>query len=61
MLPDRRLLGWAAETALSFSVQATLNWLDSGDADRDDEFVGLATASLEALVRTWAVRDGEGA
>ncbi|MBX7160744.1 MAG: TetR/AcrR family transcriptional regulator [Acidimicrobiia bacterium] len=61
VLPDRRMLGWAAETALSFSVQATLNWLDSGDADRDDEFVGLATASLEALVRTWAVRDGEGA
>lgn len=59
VLADGHLLDWAAETALGFTVQATLNWLDSGDPARDDEFVALATASLEALVLTWIAHDAQ--
>lgn len=59
LFPDGQLLDWGAETALGFTVQATLNWLDSGDPARDDEFVGLATRSLEALVLTWLAHDAE--
>jgi AcrR family transcriptional regulator len=51
---DPTVLGWAAETIVAFLVEAVLAWLERGDPQRDEEFVALATASLEALVRTWA-------
>lgn len=59
VIADASLLDWAAETALAFTVQATLIWLDSGDPARDAEFVAIATSSLEALVLTWIAHDGE--
>jgi AcrR family transcriptional regulator len=51
---DPTILGWAAETIVAFLVEAVLAWLERGDPQRDEEFVALTTASLEALVRTWA-------
>jgi AcrR family transcriptional regulator len=51
---DSTVLGWAAETTVAFLVEAVLAWLERGDAERDDEFVALTTASMEGLVRTWA-------
>jgi AcrR family transcriptional regulator len=51
---DPTVLGWAAETIVAFLVEAVLAWLERGDPQRDEEFVGLVSDSLEALVRTWA-------
>ena len=51
---DPTILGWAAETIVAFLVEAVLAWLERGDPHRDEEFVALTTASMEALVRTWA-------
>lgn len=59
VLASGYLLDWAAETALGFTVQATLNWLDSGDPASDEEFVALATRSLEALVHTWIAHESK--
>lgn len=53
-LPDVALHRWAAETVVAFLVTSTLNWLDHGEPERDEEFVALLTASLGALVSTWA-------
>ncbi len=52
-LPDPALHRWAAETIVGMLVEATLNWLDDGDPDRDDDFVALTTASLRASVEAW--------
>ena len=54
-LPDSTLHDWAAETVVAYLVEAVLNWLDHGDPGRDEEFLALTTASLQALVRSWAV------
>lgn len=54
-LPDPALHDWAAETVVAYLVEAVLNWLDHGDPGRDEEFLALTTASLQALVRSWAV------
>ena len=51
---DATILGWAAEAIVAFLVEAVLAWLERGDPHRDEEFVALTTASMEALVRTWA-------
>ena len=51
---DPTLLGWSAETIVAFLVEAVLAWLERGDPQRDEEFVALTAASMEALVRTWA-------
>ena len=45
---------WAAETLVSFVVEAVLNWLDEGSPGRDEEFLTLMAASLPALVAAWA-------
>jgi AcrR family transcriptional regulator len=50
--PDLR--EWAAHTIVDYLVEAVLNWLEYGDASRDEEFVGLATAGARAGVRAWA-------
>lgn len=42
---------WAAQTVFSYLVEATLNWLEFGDATRDDEFVDLTTAAARAAVQ----------
>ncbi len=41
----RRLHEWAAQTVVGYLVEATLNWLEFGDPERDDEFIDLATAA----------------
>jgi AcrR family transcriptional regulator len=48
------LLDWAAPMLVGFLVEAVLTWLDHGDPGADDRFVGMATASIEALVATWS-------
>ena len=37
---------WAAQTVMSFLVEATLNWLEYGDPRRDEEFVGFVTEAV---------------
>lgn len=53
-VPDEGLHEWAAETVVAYLVEAVLNWLDHGDARRDEQFLALTTSSLHALVRSWA-------
>ncbi len=53
---DQDLLRWAAETVVSFLVEAILNWLEFGDAGRDDQFVEMSTLSLQAMVAAWSGR-----
>ncbi len=52
-LPDASLHVWGAETLIAFLVEGVLNWLDDGTPARDDEFVALTTASLQAMVDAW--------
>jgi AcrR family transcriptional regulator len=51
---DRSFRKWAAELAVSYLVGSVLHWLDHGDARRDAEFLATTTASLQALVASWA-------
>lgn len=53
-LPDTSLHAWGSETLVGFLVESVLNWLDDGDAQRDEEFVALTTASLNAMADAWA-------
>lgn len=53
-IPDRRVRTWAAEVAVTYLVGAVLHWLDHGDAGRDEVFLEATTASLQALVASWA-------
>ena len=52
-LRDESIGEWAAHTAVSFLVEATLAWLDHGDPDRDDDYVALASNSLGNAVSAW--------
>ncbi|MDQ1519723.1 MAG: hypothetical protein QOI55_796 [Actinomycetota bacterium] len=45
---------WAAQTLFDHVVDAVLNWLDYGDPTRDDQFVALETAAIQATVSAWA-------
>jgi hypothetical protein len=44
---------WAAHTIVDELVVAVLNWLEFGDAARDEDFVALTTAAVRAGIRTW--------
>ena len=44
---------WAAHTIVGYLVEAVLNWLEYGDAARDDEFVELATGALRSGISAW--------
>jgi AcrR family transcriptional regulator len=44
---------WAAHTIVGFLVEAVLNWLEYGDAERDDEFVALSTNALRSGIGAW--------
>ena len=44
---------WAAHTIVDELVAAVLNWLEHGDAARDEEFVALSTAGIRAAIRAW--------
>jgi AcrR family transcriptional regulator len=50
---DPTLHTWAAETVVSFLVEAVLNWLEMGTPERDDEMVELTTSALIAQVQAW--------
>jgi AcrR family transcriptional regulator len=52
--PTRVRTRWAAETLVSFVLDALLHWIEDGDPDRDAEFVARVDASLPALVAAWA-------
>jgi AcrR family transcriptional regulator len=52
--PTRVRTRWAAETLVSFVLDALLHWIEDGDPDRDGEFVARVDASLPALVTAWA-------
>jgi len=45
---------WMAEALFGWLVEATLSWLDHGEAARDDEFVERTTHGLRALRSEWA-------
>jgi hypothetical protein len=45
---------WAAQTLFDHVVDAVLNWLDHGDPARDDQFVKLETAAIQATVTAWS-------
>lgn len=55
---DPVILGWGAPLAVSFLVDAVLAWLEHGDPGHDERFVAVTTASMEALVGTWAAGGG---
>ncbi|HEX6311162.1 MAG TPA: helix-turn-helix domain-containing protein [Acidimicrobiia bacterium] len=44
---------WAAHTIVGYLVEAVLNWLEYGAAERDDEFVDLATDALRSGIGAW--------
>jgi AcrR family transcriptional regulator len=46
---DELLDAWRSETLFGWLVEATLTWLERGDAARDDEFVRLTSAGFRAL------------
>jgi len=52
--PTRVRTRWAAETLVSFVLDALLHWIEDGDPDRDGEFLARVDASLPALVAAWA-------
>ena len=54
VLSDRTVRRWAAETVVSYLVEAVLHWLDDGDARRDEEMVERTTLGLHALVTAWS-------
>ena len=56
--PDAVRGRWAAETLVSFVIDALLHWIEDGDAARDDEFLARVDASLPALVAAWATVPG---
>jgi AcrR family transcriptional regulator len=51
---DPRVDRWQAETIFSWLLDATLAWLDEGDAAQDDVFVERVTAALQAIHQAWA-------
>ena len=46
---DECLDAWRAETFFAWLVEATLSWLQRGDAARDDDFVQQTSAGFRAL------------
>jgi AcrR family transcriptional regulator len=55
-IPDPMIHRWAAETIVSYLVEAVLNWLDDGDPTRDNEFVDRVTDALHAIHQAWTAR-----
>lgn len=47
---DRLMREWAAQTVVSYLVEATLNWMQHGSPDRDGEVVDLMAVSVAAAV-----------
>ena len=47
-------LRWAAETVLSFAIDAVTHWVDIEPPERDEEFMELMAASMPLLVGAWS-------
>ncbi|MEY2417550.1 MAG: hypothetical protein QOG90_230 [Actinomycetota bacterium] len=46
-------LTWAAETILSFAIDAVTHWVEVEPPERDDELLELMAASMPLLIRAW--------
>ena len=53
-IADPALRAWATRTIVAYLVDAVLNWLDTGTAGRDPEFVQQAHDGLVAMYLAWA-------
>jgi AcrR family transcriptional regulator len=53
----RRSAVWAAHAVVGYLVEAVLNWLEYGDAKRDDRFVAATNGAMRAGVREWSKPD----
>ncbi len=45
---------WLTRMMVRYVVSSVLEWIEVGEASRDDAFVELATAGLQAMVAAWA-------
>lgn len=52
-MSDPTTAEWGAHTVVAFLVEATLAWLDHGEASRDAEFTRLTTRSLRGMIGSW--------
>ena len=50
---DDVILGWAGASAGAHLVDGICQWLDVGDAGRDQEFAVMMTRGLRALAAAW--------
>jgi AcrR family transcriptional regulator len=50
---DRILDHWQAEVLLTWLLEATLAWLDSGTPTRDDDFLDRTTTGFRAVLDAW--------
>jgi AcrR family transcriptional regulator len=53
LIPDPVVKAWAVPMMVDYTIQGVNVWLDVGDADRDDEFIELATQGLHGMFRAW--------
>jgi AcrR family transcriptional regulator len=54
IIEDATLLDWAARTAGAHLIDGICNWLDDGDAARDEEITATMIAGLRALAGAWS-------
>lgn len=50
---DDLILHWTSDTIVGFVIESVLNWLAYGDPKRDDEFLDLVTAGIDAMRANW--------
>jgi AcrR family transcriptional regulator len=53
-VPDPVLREWAANTLVSLLEEATLTWIETGSASRDEEMMSVLTSSIEAMLGAFA-------
>jgi AcrR family transcriptional regulator len=51
---SRGSLEWASRALVDYLVAAVLNWLEFGDAQRDEQFAAATNAALRAGIRAWS-------
>jgi AcrR family transcriptional regulator len=49
-VPDSVLRAWSAKTLVALLEEATLAWIDSGDASRDEEMKAVLASSIEGML-----------
>jgi len=54
VIEDELIRRWAGEALVDLLVSGVLRWVDEGDPARDEEWVGLATAGLQAVIGAWS-------